>query len=73
MNWDLAYSFPKGLDQTNLTEEQDEAVSSYPQTRYPWVLDRCWRCRGGSEASCQCTHAQRPAPGPEITVMSNRW
>lgn len=57
MNWDLAYSFPKGLDQTNLTEEQDEAVSSYPQTRYPWVLDRCWRCRGGSEASCQCTHA----------------
>lgn len=43
MNWGLAYSFQKGLVQTNLTEEQDEAVSSYPQTRYPWVLDRCWR------------------------------
>lgn len=57
MNWDLAYSFQKGLVKTNLTQKQDEAVSSYPQTRYLWVLDRCWRCRGGSGMSCQCAHA----------------
>lgn len=30
MSWGLAYSFQKGLVQTNLTELQDEAVSSYP-------------------------------------------